>query len=44
MTLVKQSGCLVTIVGGYLVFKEEDTAYKIFCAAVVIAGIVIGMI
>ncbi len=44
MTLVKQSGCLVTIVGGYLVFKEKDTAYKILCAAVVIAGIVIGMI
>lgn len=44
MTLIKQSGCLITILGGYLVFKEKDIAYKLFCASVVIAGILIGML
>lgn len=40
MTLIKQSGCLVTILGGKFVFKEEKVGYKLFCAAIIIAGIV----
>lgn len=43
MTLVKQSACLITIVGGRLVFKEKNTPYKLFCAGVIILGIVLGI-
>ncbi len=42
MTLIKQSGCIVTILGGRLVFKEKGTGYKLCCAAVIITGIVLG--
>lgn len=44
MTLIKQSACLVMIIGGKLVFKERDILYKLLCSAVVIAGIVISVI
>lgn len=44
MTLIKQSGCLVTIIGGKFIFKEKNTAYRFFCAAVIIFGIVLGVI
>ncbi len=42
MTLIKQSGCIVTILGGRLVFKEKGVVFKLCCAAVIISGIVIG--
>ena len=44
MTLIKQSGCIVTILGGKFVFKEKNVGYKLFCAAIIIAGIVIAVI
>lgn len=44
MTLIKQGGCIVTILGGYFVFKEKNIAYRLFCATVIIIGILIGMI
>lgn len=44
MTLLKQICCVVTIVGGRVIFKEKDTAYRMFCAFVVIAGIVISVL
>ncbi|MBR1470220.1 MAG: DMT family transporter [Lachnospiraceae bacterium] len=44
MTLLKQSGCIVTIVAGKLVFKEKGIGYKLCCAAVIIAGIMVGAI
>jgi len=43
MTLIKQAGCIVTILGGKFVFKEEKVGYKLLCAAIVIAGIVCGV-
>lgn len=43
MTLVKQSGCIVTILAGKLFFHEKNIGYKLLCAAVIIAGIVIGV-
>lgn len=43
MTLIKQSGCIVTIIAGRVIFKEKNTGYKFLCAAVVIAGIVLGV-
>lgn len=44
MTLIKQSGCLVTILGGRFVFKEKNTGYKLFCASIIILGIVLGVL
>ena len=44
MTLIKQSGCIVTILGGKLVFKEKNIGYKLICAAVIIAGIMAGVL
>lgn len=44
MTLVKQSSCVVAILGGRLVFKEGNTLFKLMCAAVVIAGIVVAVL
>lgn len=43
MTLIKQSGCVVTILAGKYIFKEKNTGYKLFCAAVIVLGIVIGV-
>lgn len=44
MTLIKQSGCLVTIIGGKLIFKEKNILYKMFCAVIMIAGILLGIL
>ena len=44
MTLIKQAGCLVTIIGGKLVFKEKNIMYKLVCAGIIIVGIVITVI
>ena len=44
MTLIKQSGCVVTILAGKFVFKEKNIGYKLLCAAIVVAGIVIAVL
>ena len=44
MTLLKQAGCVVTILAGRFLFKEKNTTHKLICAAVIIAGIVIGVL
>ncbi|MBE5879252.1 MAG: DMT family transporter [Lachnospiraceae bacterium] len=44
MTLIKQSGCIVTILAGKFIFKEKNTGYKLFCAAVIVIGIVLGVV
>lgn len=44
MTLIKQSGCLVTILGGKLVFHEKNIRRKLICAAVIVTGIVIAVL
>ncbi|MBP9995972.1 MAG: EamA family transporter [Lachnospiraceae bacterium] len=41
MTLLKQSACIVTILSGKFIFKEKNVGYKLVCAGVVVAGIVI---
>lgn len=40
MTLIKQSGCIVTILAGRFLFHEKNIAHKLICAAIIIAGIV----
>lgn len=44
MTLIKQSCCIVTIIGGKLIFKEKNILKKMLCAAIIISGIVVGII
>lgn len=44
MTLIKQSGCLVTILAGKFIFKEKNISYKLICAGVIIVGIVAGVL
>lgn len=41
MTLLKQIGCICVIIGGRIFFGEKNTLYKLFCAAIIIAGIVV---
>lgn len=43
MTLLKQAGCIVTILAGRFLFQEKNTTHKLVCAGVIIAGIVIGV-
>ncbi len=44
MTLLKQCGCIVTILGGKYVFHEKNIGYKLVCAAVVLCGIAVALI
>ncbi len=44
MTLLKQAGCVVTILAGRYLFKEKGTTHKMVCALIIIAGIVVGSI
>lgn len=44
MTLIKQSGCLVTILAGKFIFKEKHIRYKLLCAFIIILGIIIGVL
>lgn len=44
MTLLKQACCIVTILAGKFIFKEKNIGYKLFCAGVIIAGIVIAVL
>lgn len=44
MTLIKQCSVLITIIGGRIVFKEKHIAYKLLCAGIIIAGIVLAVI
>lgn len=44
MTLLKQVCCIVTIIGGKLIFKEKRTLQRFICAGIIIAGIVISVL
>ncbi len=44
MTLIKQSGCIITILGGKFIFKEKNIGYKLLCAAVILVGIVVAVL
>ncbi len=44
MTLIKQSSVIVAIIAGKFVFHEKGILYKIFCACVIIAGIIVGIL
>ena len=44
MTLLKQSACIISIICGKFIFKEKNIGYKIFCAAIILVGLVVSMI
>lgn len=44
MTIVKQFGCIITILGGKIFFNEKNTSYWLFCALVIIMGILFGIL
>lgn len=44
MTLIKQSGCIVTILGGKFIYREKNIGYKLICAAIIVSGIVIAVL
>lgn len=44
MTVVKQSACFVTILGGKFVFHEKDIAYRMFCASIIVCGILLSVL
>lgn len=44
MTMVKQFGCIVTILGGKIFFHEKNILYRMFCAIIIILGIFMGLI
>ena len=44
MTLIKQSGCIVTIVAGKVIYHEKNIRHKLLCAAIIVAGIVVAVL
>ncbi len=44
MTLIKQVSVIVTITLGRIIYKEKNILYRLFCAILIIAGIVISVI
>ena len=44
MTLVKRSGCIVTLLGGKIFFKEKRIGYKLLCALIVLSGILLAVL
>lgn len=44
MTLIKQSGSIVSILAGKFIFKEKNVTHKLICAFIIIVGIVLGVL
>lgn len=44
MTIIKQSSVLITVFTGWLVFHEKHILYKLLCASIVIAGILVAVL
>ena len=44
MTLLKQAGAVVTILAGKFLFKEKNVGHKLICAAIIIVGIMLGVL
>ena len=43
MTIIKQSAVIVTVLTGWLIFKEKHILYKMMCAGIVLSGIFIAL-
>lgn len=44
MTLIKQSSVVVSVLAGWLIFKEKNILYKLVCAGIVILGAVVPLV
>lgn len=44
MTLIKQSAVIVTVLTGWLVFKEKHILYKLMCTLIILTGIIIPLL
>ena len=44
MTLIKQSGCLVTLAAGKWMYHDKNILHKAICTAIVVAGIVVAVL
>ncbi len=44
MTIIKQSSVLVTVLTGWLVYKEKNIPYKLMCTGIVLSGIFIAVL
>ncbi|MBQ4110623.1 MAG: EamA family transporter [Clostridia bacterium] len=44
MTVIKQCSVVVTVLTGWLVFKEKHILYKLMCTAIVLSGIFISIL
>lgn len=44
MTVIKQSSVIVTVLTGWLFFKEKHILYKLMCATIVLAGIFVAIL
>lgn len=44
MTVIKQASVIVTVMTGWLVFKEKHILYKLMCAGIVLSGIFIAVL
>lgn len=43
MTMIKQSSVIIAILSGKFIFREKNILHKIICAAIIIIGILIGI-
>ena len=44
MVLLKQSACFVSILGGFLLFKEKNVLFRAICATLILVGIFISVL
>ena len=44
MTIIKQSSVIVTVLTGWLIYKEKDILYKLMCTGIVLSGIFVALI
>ncbi len=44
MTIIKQSSVFITVLTGWLIYKEKNILYKFMCTFIVLAGILIALI
>lgn len=44
MTLIKQSGCIVTLAAGKFIYHEKHILHRTFCTVLVVTGIVVAVL
>lgn len=44
MTVIKQSAVIVTVLLGWLIYKEKNIPYKLFCCLIVLSGIFVSVL